>query len=112
LCAAEQGRFWQMHDALFANQTLLAQGKFQELAKSAGLEEAAFQACLDSHRTGKLWRAEQTEGRSVGISGTPVLFVNGRMFVGAVPYDTLRGIIEEELKAPHTEAKLAGPARD
>jgi protein-disulfide isomerase len=48
----------------------------------------------------------------VGISGTPVLFVNGRMFVGAVPSDTLRGIIEEELKAPHTEAKLAGPARD
>jgi predicted DsbA family dithiol-disulfide isomerase len=112
LCAAEQGRFWQMHDALFGNQTALGQGKFSELAKSVGLEDAAFQACLDSQRPGKLWRAELAEGRSVGISGTPALFINGRMFAGAVPYETLRGIIDEELKTPRAEASLTRPARD
>jgi predicted DsbA family dithiol-disulfide isomerase len=98
LCAAEQNRFWEMHDVLFANQDLLKQEQFTELARRAGLNQTAFKSCFNSNRTTHRRIKEVFEGRSADISSTPTLFINGRMITGARPYESLREIIEEELK--------------
>ena len=78
--AAEQGKFWPMHDALFANQQKLTDTLFLELAKKIGLNLSRFKKDLSNPRV--LTRVENSikEGTLLGIEGTPALFFNGRQY--------------------------------
>ncbi len=98
LCANEQGKFWEMHDAMFGDQQGLAVDKLKEKATALGLEADQFASCLD---TGKMAAAVSTDlqaGSAAGVNGTPAIFVNGRMLSGAQPYEAIAKVIDEELK--------------
>jgi protein-disulfide isomerase len=96
--AREQGKFWQMHDLLFANQSQLSQAQYEALAKQLGLDQAKFKAALDSHRNKGRIDEDMKLAQQLGVNGTPTFFVNGRRIVGAQPYDAFKQAIDAELK--------------
>jgi protein-disulfide isomerase len=80
-CGAKQGKFWEMHDALFgAQKDLAVEGKLVELAKSIGLKEADFKKCLDEHEFKARVEADMEQGRKAQVRGTPSIYINGRKF--------------------------------
>jgi protein-disulfide isomerase len=96
-CAAEQGKFWEYHDLLFANQQNLEPGKLRSLATEANLDAKAFDACLESGKHSASVQADFVAGRDAGVAGTPALFVNGRLISGAARAETIQDVIDEEL---------------
>jgi predicted DsbA family dithiol-disulfide isomerase len=97
-CARDQGRFWEMHDRLFANADQLGAGDLKKHARAVGVDGVAFDACLDSRRHEARWRRDLADAQSYGASGTPMFFVNGRLVSGAQPLAAFAKVIEEELK--------------
>lgn len=97
LCAADQGKFWEMHDALFAAQRDLAIEQLKAKAAGLGLDAAQFDSCLDSGKHAAKVAADMADGQRAGVSGTPAIFVNGRFINGAVPFETLAKVIDDEL---------------
>jgi protein-disulfide isomerase len=99
-CATEQGKFWEYHDRLFASQGPLAFTKenLKRYAKELGLDTAPFKQCLDSDKYAQKVEGETGAGKMLGLRGTPAFFINGRLLVGAHPFENFQAIIEEELK--------------
>jgi len=100
LCANDQGKFWQMHDAMFNDQAGLAPEALKAKAKTLGLNSQTFDACLDSDKHAKEIQADMAAGQAAGVSGTPAMFVNGRFINGAVPVDDITKVVDDELKHP------------
>jgi protein-disulfide isomerase len=98
LCANEQGKFWEMHDAMFKNQQELAVDNLKAKAAALGLKAEEFNSCLDSGKYTAQIQADVKDGSAVGVNGTPAMFVNGRFLSGAVPIEQLSSIIDDELK--------------
>jgi predicted DsbA family dithiol-disulfide isomerase len=98
LCAHDQQRFWEFHDAMFQDQSNLTVSALKEKAAKLKLDEAAFSSCLDSGKHVETVRKDVAEGVRLGITGTPATFINGRYLNGAVPYAEFVKIIEEELQ--------------
>ena len=103
LCAEEQGKFWEMHDAMFADQKKLGVDDLRNTAQEIGLDLALFNACLDSGKHAEAVRDDLKDGNRVGVSGTPAFFVNGRPLSGAVPYQTIAKTVDEELESVGTD---------
>lgn len=97
-CAQEQGKFWELHDRLFANQQALQPDSLKKHAADAGLDAAKFNACLDTAKYGDRVQEQMGIGTRLGVSSTPTVFVNGRMVSGAQPYEAFATIIDEELE--------------
>ena len=99
LCAHEQGKFWEMHDAMFANQQALAVDAAQGDGGEPRPRRRPVQPVprLRQVRTTR-WQADMQAGAEAGVSGTPAMFVNGRMVAGAVPYDQIAAVIDDELE--------------
>jgi protein-disulfide isomerase len=95
--AREQGKFWQMHDKLFAEQRDLTPEAFERHATALGLDLGKFKAALAARRGEDRITADQQLAGSVGVNGTPTMFLNCRQVVGAVPYDTIKAAFDEEL---------------
>jgi len=98
LCAADQGKFWEMHDALFANQQALAVEQLKAKATELGLNADQFNSCLDSGKTTAAIQADMKDGAAAGVQGTPAMFINGRFINGAVPLEQITSVIDDELK--------------
>ncbi len=99
-CAADQDKFWQFHDAMFADQSKLDPNSLKANAAKVGLDTKKFNACFDAKTGAAGIRADQAEGERLGVNGTPTFFVNGREMVGA---ETLKGfsdVIDDELAHP------------
>ena len=96
-CANEQGKFWAMHDSLFGQQDKLQEADLKQRAVDLGLDTAAFNRCLESGRETAQWQKDQAEGERYGVQSTPAFFVNGRMIVGAQPYEAFARVVDEEL---------------
>jgi protein-disulfide isomerase len=96
-CANDQGKFWEYHDKLFENQGKLDKASLVQYAADLKLDEASFNACLDSGKYTNDVRQDFADGAAVGVSGTPAFFINGRFLNGAVPYEQFAAIIDEEL---------------
>jgi len=97
MAANEQGKFWEMHDKLFANQRALDRASLEKYAQELGLNLAKFKQALDSNKYDSLISADSSEGSKLGANGTPTFFINGRQLVGAQPFDSFKTIIDEEL---------------
>jgi len=96
-CAGEQGAYWKFHDALFSGQYDLGRAAYEQYAADLGLEPAAFTACLDDHRTQDEVRADAADATRLGLTGTPSFVINGRILIGALPFEDFKAIIDEEL---------------
>jgi protein-disulfide isomerase len=97
LCAQDQGKYWEMHERLFANQQALALPELKAHAKTLGLEGGKFDQCLDSGAKAPIVEASKKAGEAVGVNGTPAFFINGRPLSGAVPFEQFKEIIDHEL---------------
>jgi protein-disulfide isomerase len=98
LCAQDQGKFWEMHDAMFANQQELGVDQLKAKAASLGLNADKFNKCIDSGEKNATIQADLKEGQAAGVNGTPAMFVNGRFINGAVPIDQITTVIDDELR--------------
>jgi protein-disulfide isomerase len=98
VCAADQEKFWEMHDKMFSNQQKLAVDDLKGYAKSLGLDSAKFDRCLDSGEKKPQIEEDQKAGSQAGVNGTPAFFVNGIFVNGAVPYEQIKQTVDRELK--------------
>ncbi len=96
-CAADQGKFWEYHDRLFANQQALQPTDLKKYAADLGLDATAFATCLDTSKHGERVRDGVAEGSRLGVNSTPTIYINGRVLSGAQPYEVIASVIDEEL---------------
>jgi protein-disulfide isomerase len=96
--AGRQGKFWEMHDLLFQNQRELNEAAFKGYAQQLGLDVAQFEKDYASPGVAQEVEADMTLARSLGVTGTPGFFVNGRFLSGAQPYSAFKTKIDAELK--------------
>lgn len=96
-CAAEQDKFWPVHDAIFAAQRELSQDKLRELATAAGVDAAKLDECLSSGRAARLVEADMAKAGEAGVGGTPSFFINGQSFEGNPTPQGLGEAIDAEL---------------
>ena len=98
LCANEQGKFWELHDAMFEDQKKLAVTDLKATAVRLGMDGKKFDTCLDSGRYVEQVQNDLREGQRAGVTGTPAVFINGIEVPGGnVPYSTLEAAIQREL---------------
>ena len=97
LAAHEQGKFWQMHDALFANQKALTRPDLDKYAQEIGLNMDKFKAALDTNKFKPQVEADMAVAKELGATGTPSFFVNGRKLRGAQPFESFKKLIDEAL---------------
>lgn len=98
VAAQQQGRFWEFHDKLFANQRNLKIDAYKQYARELGLDMERFEKDLVSAELKKLVDADKTEAASMQITGTPGFFINGRFLRGAKPFEEFAKLINEELE--------------
>lgn len=97
-CAAEQDKFWEFADAMFAGQEKLGTAFYEETAGKLGLKLNQFKSCVSSRKYEAKVRAQESAGLAVGVRGTPGSFVNGIELGGAVPYAQVKALIEQALQ--------------
>ena len=109
-CASDQGKFWEMHDRLFANQQALAPNNLPQHAQAIGLDVPKFQTCLDSGKYAATVRKDLAEGQKAGVTGTPGFFLGitdpkdqkvkvSRFLKGAQPYASFKEAIDSLLSS-------------
>ena len=98
LCAADQGKFWELHDAMFADPQALGVDQLKTKAAGLGVNAEQFNQCLDSGKHAATVQADLKAGSEAGVNGTPAMFINGRFVNGAVPFEQITPIIDDELR--------------
>lgn len=102
-CAGDQGGFWPMHDILFARMAEWSKKRnpvrsFQDYAGQLGLDSGALKQCLDAGTHSDVVEASKRRGEQQGVNSTPTFIINGeRLLAGAMGFDQLAAVIEEEL---------------
>ncbi|HTO98901.1 MAG TPA: thioredoxin domain-containing protein [Myxococcales bacterium] len=96
-CAQDQGKFWELHDKMFTNQSKLAVDDLKGYAKSLGMDAAKFDKCLDSGEKKPLVDEDLKAGAAAGVNGTPAFFINGLFVNGAQPYEQMKQTVDREL---------------
>lgn len=101
-CANEQGKFWEYHDTLFAeqageNQNAFSKENLKRFARDLRLDTAQFNSCVDSDKFADAVSADIAAGQQAGVQRTPATFVNGLLISGAQPYPEFQRVIEAEL---------------
>ena len=97
VCAQDLGAFWELHDLMFEEQDTLSASDLKDKAERAGLDAEAFAVCMEAEDTPDRVEADRRAGIEVGVNGTPALFVNGRPLAGAVAYEDLAAVVEDEV---------------
>lgn len=103
-CAADQGKFWDYRDILFANVKGEDVGSFTKdrlvaMAEALGLNSGDFRDCLDSGKYRDQVNQDYLDGREAGVTGTPSFLINGKLLVGAQPFSVFQQEIEAALAA-------------
>lgn len=102
-CAAQEGKFWEMHDKLFAEQDVWSgltdtKAKFAEYAAAIGIASGKWDSCIADPKVAEAVDADTQVASQLGASGTPTFMINGKLVVGAQPYQVFEQQIEEALK--------------
>ncbi len=106
-CAAEQNKFWELHDRLFENQEIWSSSLdplslFAGMVQELGLDAQQFESCIRNPETLTQIQKEYSLGSKQGVQSTPTIFINGQMLIGAVQLkEKGPSIIIEELKKNH-----------
>lgn len=95
--AHRQGRFWEMHDRIFADQRGMSSEKYREYAREIGLDMERFEKDMADPALAKKVQADADEAARLGVTGTPGFFINGRFLSGAQPFAAFESLIDEEL---------------
>jgi protein-disulfide isomerase len=114
-CAGEQGRFWQMHDLMFARQSQWspkddARGDFEEMAEELGLDRGAYRECVRDGRYLEQIFASAKYGQRLGVNSTPTLFVNGQR--APQDYEELERMILEAAAAAEADEGAGAEGTD
>jgi protein-disulfide isomerase len=110
IAAGNQGKFFEMHDLLFADKNKRDEAAYKEMASQLGLDVAKFMADWNSEATKQKLADDKALCAKFGVSGTPNFFINGRSMRGAVPIGMAEAVFEEELSGGF-EAKAAAAAK-
>jgi protein-disulfide isomerase len=102
-CAAEQNKFWEFHTNLMEVNGDLSDADLGKRATDLGLDMAAFDACYASKKYEAAIQADFQAGAAVGVTGTPAFFINGRMIVGARPFEDFKDVVDDELQRAATK---------
>lgn len=103
-CAFDQDpdAFWKLYDFFFTNQQQInpqnVKEKAQEQLKGTKVNMDKWNDCVDNKKTLDRIKADQAEGQSVGVSGTPAFLINGRKVTGAQPFPAFKAVIDDELQ--------------
>jgi len=107
-CADDQGKYWEMHDMIFQNQSAMKIEDLKGHARRINLNQDVFTACLDSGKYDKEIKKDLDDGTKAGVTGTPTFFlgvtgkdkqIKGGRIVGAQPFDAFKEQIEALLKS-------------
>lgn len=96
-CAAETGQFWPYHDRLFEGQPRFERDDLVRYADEVNLDRQRFVQCLESRRFAAAVEADISQGRALGVRGTPTFVINGQLLVGAQSVEAFRRAIDEAL---------------
>jgi protein-disulfide isomerase len=107
-CAAEQGKYWEYHNNLMEMTGDLSDGDLAKRAEALQLNMDEFSACATSGRHEAKVDYGYKTGQELGVTGTPSYFINGRMLVGARPFEEIKAIVDEELARDAAEQASAG----
>ncbi len=107
LCAMDQGKFWELHDWMFANRASIAREGIEKQAETLGFDMTKFRECLDQKVHAADVNADANEAREMGIGGTPAFLVNGRLVSGAMPTEAFVDLINDELRRKGVEVPAA-----
>lgn len=110
-CAGDQGKFWEMHDRLFADQKPLGTADLAELIRSLSLDGAAFSECLTSEKFTQNIRMSANSAERMRINGTPAFLIGAlsedgnllqatKVFLGAESLESFQKVLEELLESP------------
>ena len=106
LAAHQQGKFWQLHDLMFANHGNLSRKAILDWAASLGLDMKRFAADLDSDSVKRTVLRDIQDGSKAGVDATPTLFINGQKYNGALALEAIKPLLDAELK------RVSGKAPD
>ena len=102
MCAGAQGKFWEMHDALFTSQhnwenLPSSAAYFESLARSTGLDLPRWSQCIQSGKMRSWIQADHDRAEAAGAASTPSFMIGDQLLVGAQPIENLRGAIDSAL---------------
>ena len=95
--AHRQGKFWEMRNLIFGNQREMSADKYFEYAGQLGLDVERFRSDFVSAAVKQRVDDDTGEAASIGVTGTPAFFINGRFLSGAKPFETFKKMIDDEL---------------
>lgn len=107
-CAGEQGKFWAVHDALFQRAGRVPDA---ETMQEMRLDVAAFHACLGSGRHRERIASESAVARGLGATGTPAFLINGKLLIGAHPFETFKQVLDGLAKELSGAPRPGGASR-
>jgi len=110
LAAGEQGKYWEMHEKLFENIRALDDASLQQKAKDLGLNVDKFNKDRQDPRLKAVVDADLKLASSLGVTGTPGFFINGRKLGGAYPFEVFKTVVDEELAKAEAMVKAGTPA--
>jgi protein-disulfide isomerase len=101
-CANEQDKFWNFHSAVYANQNGEGEGAFADsrltaIVQSVGLDMDQFSACFSSGKYREAVRADEQLAASMGVRGTPAVFVNGQRVGDPMDFNEIVAMVEAEI---------------
>jgi protein-disulfide isomerase/uncharacterized membrane protein/rhodanese-related sulfurtransferase len=107
-CAAEQGKFWEAVEKLYAEQADLSVGALQRYARELGLDQSRFNQCLASGETASRVQQDLADGHALNVAGTPTFFIGQKMIVRPLDFATFSQLVDQELAS--RAATTVGPA--
>jgi hypothetical protein len=112
VAAAEQGKFWAFHDAVWAGYGHLERADLEQFALIAGLDMPKFRAALDDRRHHDVVIAESAAALALGVDGTPTTFINGKPIVGSKEFSAVAKIVDEQVAQAKQVVAGGIPAKD
>jgi protein-disulfide isomerase len=98
LAAHRQGKFWPLHNAMFAHRQDLSRPAIEAMATKAGIDMKRFEADWSAKETLATITRDIQDGDRAGVDGTPTIFINGQHYHGSLELEPMRKVIEGELK--------------